>query len=94
MNPLIQPIYDLLSDPARWTRGANARVRSGNPIGPNEANAVCWCIAGAICKVWPDKQATCMNLLYRHFPDRDPVGFNDNPATTHADLLARLAAIP
>lgn len=48
----------LISDPAKWTQGHLARHANGNPIGPNETNATCFCALGAVDHVTPRGTST------------------------------------
>jgi hypothetical protein len=43
---------DVLSDPSKWTQGAMARNRRGNPTGPEYKNAVAWCLVGALIRAY------------------------------------------
>lgn len=52
MTPL-KEIRDLLSDNARWTKDAHARIGEdgGTPCEPRDPDAKCWCLDGALLKV-------------------------------------------
>lgn len=45
---LILRVARRLIDEIGWTQGAFARTRHGNPIGPEQPNAACFCAAGAV----------------------------------------------
>jgi len=38
----------LISNPDRWTKGAFARDKHGQPTGSSSDRAVCWCARGAV----------------------------------------------
>lgn len=42
---------ELISDPARWTRGYMARNKSGDAVSEKSPGAVCWCSIGAMMAV-------------------------------------------
>ena len=83
-----------IEQPECWTKGANARDKQGRRIDSEKSpKAACWCANGAIFWAAPDKReahqllrilqlhASVTTLLYVH-------SFNDDPTTTHADILA------
>lgn len=51
---VLRAAADLIEPEGAWTQGAFARTAKGNPIGPEEQPAVCWCAYGALMKVCPD----------------------------------------
>ena len=84
--------YELLSDPAKWTKGDYAKDSSGEGVKPNSEKAVCWCMLGALLVVYQDycdylltldrSKKALSKFLGVDYPD---IGvFNDDPATTHA----------
>lgn len=77
-----------IATPDKWTKGAAARTSTGRRCMETSPRAVCWCMIGAI-------NAELGGLGWRAVePAREALGvgyvprFNDNPATTHADVLA------
>lgn len=76
----------------RWTVDAifMAKSLSQRPCTPTSSLAVCWCPIGAICRVAKRDEsgrfdATCnLNTAV----GRPIADFNDDPATTHAMVLA------
>jgi hypothetical protein len=46
-------VSQLLSSPARWTRGAAARTSSGDGTSPHDPKACRWCLIGAVQKCYP-----------------------------------------
>ena len=86
----------MIEQPENWTKGVLARHRNGNPIGYDTKNAYCFCMVGALCRASNDglipeevlnavKFAVC-TIKQTAFLDE----FNDDPATTHADVLAAM----
>ena len=53
-NALLQEAKDLITPREQWTRGALARDEKRNEIEPNDPDAVCWCLGGALGKVVSD----------------------------------------
>jgi len=45
---VLEDTYELLSDPARWTQGADARDAEGRKVSVEDERAVCWCLSGAL----------------------------------------------
>lgn len=43
-------IRELLSDESKWTQRAPARNEAGELVGPQDSDAVCWCLWGAVIK--------------------------------------------
>jgi len=84
-----------------WTQNASARDAGGNAVHPTVAEACAWCVFGAFVRVTgrhafgegPD--ATYVYIT-RALPKYGPVtysapsDFNDNPSTTHEQVLALL----
>lgn len=86
---LLRAAREKIAVPERWTKKELARHANGNCIGPNETNASCWCLVGALMSVnmgATDKAIQALGKIH----DRNLFEFNDNPATTHADVLAAL----
>ncbi len=73
---------DLIADPAKWIKG-----KSSDGCG-------CFCIVGACCEVGAITAANLLDDLVsaEDFPDRGilrpAAAFNDDPATTHADVMS------
>lgn len=81
-----------IDTPDKWTKNALSKDASGRntryPGGP----AVCFCTLGALRQVNNNfnREMTLMGKLAAHVPGDsfDPVGYNDDFETTHADVLA------
>lgn len=81
---------ELLTPEGAWTQGAFARVgRGGNPIGPAEPRAKCFCIVGALKRVCPWEASLAFRALERAIGVRpgDVVNWNDTPGRTQAEVL-------
>jgi hypothetical protein len=91
---ILKATKELLSDEKRWTRDFLARHENGNPIGPNEPNAVCFCILGAIDKLTGTngKYSPAHVAIEQELPKKYiGIGhFNDDPETTHGHVMAVL----
>ena len=91
----------LLTPEGAWTRGAMARDKDGRPVSHTDRKAVCWSIYGALLCVAPvianrERYLACAALheqmparlrALSMFSDAFPI-FNEDPHTTHADVLA------
>lgn len=97
---ILKAARELLSDPAKWTKGAGARDADGNPVGDRYRGAICWCLDGALrrhrFKFDPSGEdyTRALRALGKIARSRSNhtgiVAFNDNPKTTHADVLSLL----
>ncbi|MDH7796410.1 MULTISPECIES: hypothetical protein [unclassified Beijerinckia] len=89
---------DLLSTPSAWTQDAFARDRDGDICTSDHPTAVCWCLDGAAAKVGllddddEGRYAAIRVILTRSVPTNHGgyVGFNDDPNTTHDDVMSLL----
>lgn len=88
-------VRELLSDPARWTKGVSARDESGRTTNAGTKYAVCWCLLGAIHKCTYHlnekiivRNSIC-NQLYKRldYPLQSLHHFNDDLNTKHSDVL-------
>lgn len=78
----------LLTPPERWTKKAYARHKNGKPIGPTEGNAVSFCMTGALLRIVDNGTPYVIaSGLLTQATGRELVFANDDPATTHADVL-------
>lgn len=68
-SEILQDMYDLLSKPKAWTKGAFARDKNGVPVGylSNKEEAVSYCLLGALTKcATDDEKATSTKVVYPH----------------------------
>ena len=82
-------VAELLADPVRWTTSKMARNAMGTSVLINAADACCWCLLGAIAKVygWQGNQEALLkvsNVLGVVGPHAIS-HFNDH--ATHAEVL-------
>ena len=81
-------IKELLSDPSKWTQGKIARDSSMNEIHPNDPQAVCWCLIGAVRKCYPghyDYENLCKRIV-EQTKEEFLFNWNDSPTTTFSDV--------
>ena len=87
----------LIDAPEKWTRGFYARDTHGVLVYPTSRDAVCFCIQGALRRVvasdgftrlTEDAENAISRALLRSNWEMNPPDFNDDPETTHADVLA------
>lgn len=87
-----EKVEALLAKPEAWAKGQYARDRNGYECSATNDKAVCWCIEGAAMRV--HSHASVIPLMDGVGESRGydgVVDFNDDPKTTHADILAFLA---
>lgn len=91
----------LLDRRDRWTKNTYARSVTGRSVGPFSPRAVCFCLTGAIDRVYPDiglgrRIRTKLQIsISKLYGTEDIVGFNDDPDTTFTMVrkAVRLAKI-
>lgn len=97
VKDVLVEMRELLSDPKRWTKGMVARNAKHEPCSSISGEAVCFCLWGAEVKVL-DKHRRLNTLLesavdevmHECSPQASVSMFNDNEATTHADVMRYL----
>lgn len=83
-------VAELLESPERWTREAVARDSKGLSTYAEDPKAVCWCLAGAILKCYPEGFVAIMDTFRRL--TKEPIGpWND--AHSHADVLSMVKSL-
>lgn len=94
---VLDAVRDVLANPERWARRELAYNRLGEPVEPREPEATCWCLQGAINRVTDNR--TAQNIAHHELRKTlfergthlaipsAAVEFNDNPNTTHVDIL-------
>ncbi len=95
-NEILKRARELLTPEGRWIKGALARSADGADVRDDFSNATCFCALGAINVAWysmlgGEKRSFLDAALL--LEDQLPAGmgipaFNDDPKTTHADVLA------
>lgn len=82
-------VAELLADEKRWTQGEFAKTASGQGCVPHNPNAVCFCLWGAMTRVYQSRDAhdkaveKLQAVIGRH---QRIAQFNDTH--THAEVLA------
>lgn len=92
---LVHDLQALLSGPERWTKGADARDRTGKMRDAESAQACCWCIGGALDKLsnYRSDLAQIMHEAIGDEPGKPTLlcDWNDDPSRTFADIQALMA---
>lgn len=95
MNTLehLKAARELIADPEKWTKCSYAKTkqRGGASVPPDSPRAKCWCAVGAIRKVGPYAPSASIALMHALPVKWQWTGvpsFNDDPGTSHADVLA------
>lgn len=90
-----------VEEPSRWTKGASARRSDGCSVDPQAADAICFCLHGALVRLL---HATTGELeLFTQVEERlnsitqaagfiDYVDFNDADEVSHRDVLTLIDA--
>jgi hypothetical protein len=95
INPLahLTAARALLADPKDWTAETSGRTADGKPDRSEDlSGAVCFCSLGALwrisgrCGLTPAEDILT-GIVRTTTPFDNIVSFNDDPATTHADIL-------
>ena len=83
--------WKLLEDPKRWTRGVFARDEAGKKVQSTDESAVCFCVMGAISRVYGTDRSRLWEkvVLSRPYTLSIPE-WNDDPGTTHAEVVGLL----
>lgn len=79
----------ILSKKSAWTRHCLAVDKFGLPVLPTSSKAVAFCMLGAVSKAKHDLGVgtSACSALYKVIPTGLVGTFNDNPSTTHEDVL-------
>lgn len=78
-------VYELLADPASWTKGEFARNANGYPVLSRSNEACCWCLAGAV-NVCYENNLEIRDMLKTRLGTYISI-WNDAPERTHADVI-------
>lgn len=88
---------ELIADPAKWTKGAEARNKAGHGVSATSESAVAWCADGALVYCLPTpfgyssalQKVTSRILREGRYQIND---WNDAPERTHAEVIEALKA--
>lgn len=85
-------IKELLCDESRWTKGSFAKDSFGKSTNSFAENAVCWCLVGAINKIYRENSSKIVNKVCIKLidPDSDWLSlahFNDDPSIAYKDVM-------
>ena len=87
-------IADLLSSPERWTQRSAARNQAKEATWPNDASACCWCLWGAIQRIYGIgyMMDDIVARIHRHLESRDEHRYitywNDAPERQYEEVKA------
>ena len=89
---VLRAARELLSDPARWTKGAWAEDGAGMEVSPVSPNAVCWCVEGALMRVSGVEVVTAVGFALEALANvvGDIAWYNDAATTQFSDILTAL----
>lgn len=91
---ILRAARGILSDESRWTKGFFARLPDGRTCFPFNRRAACFCAFGALQRAagYADPDVLLPSLAVEASALLNAPGglavFNDDPKTTHADVLA------
>lgn len=99
-NTIARRVLELYGgDPTRWTQGANARDANGNKCEPEEPQAVCWCLVGAVTRVVSERiedrfhHPRVRNQLYCKTKLGNIPTWNDHEERQFRDVVAVLEGV-
>lgn len=81
----------LIDTPDKWTQHTYARNPHGEITFPEEGDAICFCGQGAVFRVLGNSNSDRLDAALEALNQAAGCYFvklNDDPATTHADVLA------
>ncbi len=81
---------DLIEPEGAWTQHFYARDADGVYRMPTEAQAVCWCMTGALMRIAPSEMAGAGALVRRVLNTDFSEQWNDHPTRTQAEVVAVL----
>lgn len=96
LNNPPKTLAELFSRPSRWNKGHNARDQHQIDVQPNSAQAVDWCLHGAICLVYGQEKSNeiAKRLLvyiqnnYPEWKERDALTeWNDSDEIRFKDIV-------
>ncbi len=86
VTALLMAARMLITDAKAWTRGANARDRTGRDIDYRHKNAICFCAEGALFAFKSPRMGKRAQSRLEHVTRGFVYRFNDNK--THKQVLA------
>lgn len=96
--PVLLKVREILSDPGSWGRLTGNAY--GHPVLASASTATTWTLSGALARAGryvrkPARTFDALRVLQSCLPPRHRgslVRFNDDPTTTHGDVLAVIDA--
>lgn len=89
MTQKFKTVAELLEDPKRWIKEDWSRNKKDRPVLPLSRNAICWCLEGAIFKVYRNHKIRCEIVdKIELFINTSIPEWNDAPQRTHKQVLA------
>lgn len=91
-------VAGLLRSKSRWTKRAWARTDSGLAVDSYHPKADCFCLEGAINRVYPTKSSQIKDRVTEYLLNHEPVynsitQFNDSPLTTYTKVRKLVRAL-
>lgn len=82
--------WELISGPGAWTQGFLARDRDGKACLEDDSEACCFCMMGAIKRVYGPDFREVFDVLLRNKVGQWYPQWNDRPGRTQAEVVAVL----
>jgi hypothetical protein len=79
-------VHELLNSPDKWTQRASARDVNNHVCLSDSANAKCWCLLGAISKVYPCSDFMRVVKKVANVTKENIPSWNDRPERTFDDV--------
>ena len=88
MKPIneCKTVAELLCDESRWIKGHIASDAIGRNVEADNGSACCWCLFGAICRIYGDGDWRGEYDKLKPYTDNTPIRFNEKDTTTFADI--------
>lgn len=90
---ILEGVLDLLSDPEHWNKGCYAKTSDGTKTDGRDPEAVTFCTVGAVQKVVGPHTLLFLDVvchLNRFSTGQTITVYNDDPQTTHEDIILLL----
>lgn len=88
-------VKELISTPEKWTKNYDARDKNGEIVRFCDDSAVCWCLSGALAKIFADDEMMekAADIINNHVSgDGSYWDWNDLKTTTHEQVMQVLDA--
>ena len=87
-------VKELLDSSDKWTQGTDAEKRDGQETHPDDPEAACWCLLGAIEKCYPvEERGSIYERIIEAIKEVQISQWNDSPLRTFDDVQRLVIAL-